>query len=402
MKHKKIIFIFALVAVTLACGQFSIGIEQPTATIDPVGASVQLTLSSSGIITPTPTETSIALPAWLADPEIPSGETLPVLFAGLSYRDDSVWLVDQSGVSRLVMGQPANGSLSPDGTGYLFSSSQNEGEDIFYLNIAAKSIAQWTDTPQIYESGYQWWRGRPGVIVFNFVPEDELGPWYGYLAAFEISTGDYIIIEDQYGSNTTFALSPDGEQIAYLQGAQPVVYTWGAGTVELDMQGMGMNYQSYSSPAWSPDGTKLAFHASGGESDPTSGATLSATVVVDLSSNTAQVLHEFSSYGRRAEPEITWSPNGEWLAVVNPGEVDPNGDPMAMWVLNLNDTNGVFLGFSSGPIWSPDGQYLVYTSWPPIGTDAPHQIQYVETGVWQPITVTELINAYPETWISLP
>jgi dipeptidyl aminopeptidase/acylaminoacyl peptidase len=146
----------------------------------------------------------------------------------------------------------------------------------------------------------------------------------------------------------------------------------------------------------------LAFHASGGESDPNSGAVLRAVVIIDLAANSAEVLHEYDSFGQRGGPEIAWSPDGEWLAVVNPGEIDPSGDPMAMWLLKVTNGDEIFLGFSSNPIWSPEGDYLIYVAWPPIGTEALHQVEYVEAGVWQPVTVTELGDAYPESWIVLP
>lgn len=402
MKLTKYLILFSLLLAALACGQFSVEIEQPTATVDPIEAIVQATLTASAQESQTPAGLPLVNPAWLSDPEIPTGPALPAFLSGLSYRDDSVWLVDQAGVPHLVMGQPAQGELSPDGTGYLFSSSMDAGEDIYYFNMVSQTVSQWTDTPATYESGYRWWPTRPNVIVYNFVPEDQLGPWYGYLSARDITTGDQIVIDGQVGSGSAFALAPDGERIAYLQGTQPMIYTWGMGSVPIDMQALGLGFDSYSAPAWSPDSRQLAFHAAGGESDPTSGAVQNATVIVDLAANTAMVLHEYASYGRRAEPEIAWNPDGQWLAVVNPGEVDPNGDPMAMWVISADGATEIFLGFSSGPIWSPDGDYLIYTSWPPIGTSAAHTVNTIQPGVWEPTPIPQLEGSFLENWIRLP
>jgi hypothetical protein len=369
---------------------------------DAVAASVAATLTAAAPEIPTATPMEEGGPVWLTNPDNPSGPTVPAFLSGLSYRGDSVWLVDQEGVSQMVMGQPADGVLSPDGTGYLFESSQDNGGDIYYYNIAADSVSQWTYTPDIYEGNYKWWPARPNVIVFNYVPKDQLGPWYGYLAAFNIPTSEYIIIDDEIGSGTDFALSPDGEKIAFVQGAQPVIYTWGQGLAELDMESMGLNFTAFASPAFSPDGSRVAFHASGGESNANDGSNPSATVIVDLQANSAEVLHEYRSYGQRGGPELAWSPEGRYLAALNPGEVDAGGEPMALWVFDLETGEEIFLEFSSSPIWSPDGAYLVFMAWPPVGTTGLHQIVYVETGVWEQTAVEGIAGSFLGSWIELP
>jgi Tol biopolymer transport system component len=385
----------------LACTQNNSAVD-PSASNDAIADSVSATLTAIAPESPTATPEPEGGPVWLTNPDNPTGQILPAFFSGLSYRGDSVWLVDQEGVSHLVMGQPTDGALSPDGTGYLFESSQDDGGDIYYYNIAADTVSQWTDTPDAYEGNFKWWPARPNVIVFNYVPADQLGPWYGYLAAFDIPTSEYIIIDDEVGSGSDFALSPDGEKIAFVQGTQPVIYTWGQGLVELDMESMGLTFTSFSFPTFSPDGSKVAFHASGGESNASDGSNPSATVIVDLQSNSAEVLHEYKSYGQRGGPELVWSPDGRYLAVLNPGEVDAGGEPMALWVFDLDTGEEIFLEFSSSPRWSPDGKYLVFMAWPPIGTSEPHQIIYVETGVWEQIPVEGIEGSFLGSWIDLP
>ena len=397
----KFFVLISVIPFITACSQLSPEIET-TPTVDLIAAAVQATLSAAEEITPTLPSMPSVRPAWLEDDSIPTGPTLPPFLAGLTFRDDQVWLVDQAGTSRRAVGQPVNGVLSPDATGFLYASSMNEGEDIFYYNIAAGRVSQWTSTPDTYESGFQWWPARPDTIVFNFVPAEENGPWYGYIGAFNITNSEYIIIDGEYGSGSTFALSPDGERIAFNQASQPVIYTWGQGTVEIDLASLGLNFQSYSSPAWSPDGGQIAYHAAGGGTDPNSGAILNATVIYDLAPNTAQVLHQYSSYGQRGGPEIAWSPDGEWLAVVNPGEIDANGDPMAMWLLNTTSEEEIFMGYSSGPIWSPDGEHLIFTTWNSVGSTDPHKIYYVENGVWEPTVIDELEGSFLAGWIDLP
>ena len=398
MKNKILVVLIMLILAASGCSPAADAAQSEAQ----IAASVSATLTALAPELPAATPTSESIPFWLNSDSGPTGEVLPAFLAGLSYRGDSVWLVDRQGVSHLVMGQPTDGVLSPDGTGYLYESSQDEGGDIYYYNIAADSVSQWTDTPEIYEGNYKWWPARPDVIVFNFVPQKELGPWWGYLAAYDIPTSEYIILDDQVGTGSDFALGPDGERIAYVQGSQPVIYTWGAGMEELDMESLGLTFTSYASPAWSPDGSLLAFHAAGGESSANDGSNPSATVVIDLETSTAEVLHEYKSYGQRGGPELAWSPDGRYLAAVDPGEVDASGEPMALWVFDLETDEEIFLGYSTSPRWSPDGQYLIFMAWPEIGSTDPNQIVFVQAGVWDPVSVDQIEGSFLESWIDLP
>ena len=409
---KKLFILFTTGGMVLACGQLSVGVVTPTATVDPVAAIVNATMEAiepEGLNSELDNDGAVnrddmifgESPVWLTNDQIPTGLTLPQRFAGLVYRKDNVWLVDQVGVSHLVMGQPFELEISPDGTGFLYSSSMNEGEDIYYLNLASGDVSQFTNTPDIFERGYQWWPERNNVIVFNFIPDDRLGPWYGYLGAYDLMTSEYIIIDGEEGSGSAFSLSPDGQRIAFNKGKQPMIYTWGQGSQPIDIEGLGLDYTTFQAPAWSPDGKQIAFFAGGG-GDESSGGNQSATVIINLETNTAKILHQFVSFGQRVGPEIVWHPDGEWLAVLNPGEIDAGSDPMAMWVMRVDGTEEHYFGFSSGMIWSPDGQYMVYIEWPSIGSDEEPQNKLVEFGVWQPAIIDELQGSYIDKWIYLP
>lgn len=406
MKLFRMVFIIGLLLVAAGCGLLpdssQTGYVDPEEIDELVNATLTAIAAEAGPeVTPTIPLPEDVPPAWLEDPTRSEldGQTLPEIFYGLSYVDDAVWLVDKQGVSNLLIGQPANGVISPDGTGYLISSQAPNGEDILYYNIAADQISQWTDTPGLAESGYRWWPERRNVIVYNFVPQDELGPWNGYLAAKDISTGETIIIDDKFGSATNFALSPDGEHIAYLQDRDPAIYTWGAGSELIDMAAFGLDYQSYASPAWSPDGEKLAFHAIGGLAD---GGTRWAVVILDLAAGTAVVIDEYLSFGQRVGPELGFSPDGKWLASVNPGELSEGGQPVTMWVYSLTGVEHANLGFAGPFLWHPEGKYLLYQKWPGVGNSDPHEVILAETGSWTLEAIPGLKGAFPIDWLDLP
>lgn len=404
IRNLRLILSLALLLVISGCGMFSASPDNPGSDPNQIATGVAATLTAIAEQSPdpaagTPAPPEDTRPAWLDDPERITGPTLPPELYGLAYRKDANWLVDRDGISKLFMGQPANGAISPDGTGYLISGQPPTGEDIYYYNIAAGEITQWTDTPNLQEANYHWWPARPNVIVYNFVPVDELGPWYGYLAAFVIPTSETIIIEDTYGSGTTFALSPDGERIAYLQDSQPAIYTWDTGSEPINMAEFGLDYSSYSAPAWSSDGTKLAFHATGQLQDA---GVLSAVIVLDPDAGTAEVLDEYISFGQRVGPELAFSPDGQWLASVNPGEQTADGQPASMWLFPLNGGEPVALGYATSPFWSPDGQYLLYTRWPNVGNSSQHQIIMAEAGSWSGEPVPELAGTFILDWLDLP
>ena len=114
----------------------------------PTATSVQATLDPMEFNTPPTEDFGPVNPVWLEDENTISGRTFPAYLSGLSFRDDSVWLVDQNGVANMVMGQPAAGQLSPDGTGFLFPGSEY-GSDIFYYNMSSGEVKQLTNTPDV-------------------------------------------------------------------------------------------------------------------------------------------------------------------------------------------------------------------------------------------------------------
>jgi len=364
-----------------------------------IAINEQPTPDSMELNTPQSEDVGPISPLWLEDVNTISGRALPAYLSGLTFRDDGVWLVDQNGVAKMVLGQPSSGQLSPDGTGFLFSGSE-QGSDIFYHNMSSGEVKQLTNTPTVQERGYRWWPERSNVIVFNFIPEDEIGPWYGYIGAFDLVTGENIIIDDQHGSGSSYGLSPDGERIAYIEGRQPMIYTWSQGSQPIDFQSMGLEYSSFSAPAWSRDGQLLAFHASNGATEEATGAVGSATLLYDPRDNSVNVLHRYFSHGQRGAPEIAWSPDGEWLAVVNPGEIGDGIGPMALWVMRQDGSEEHHLGFAGPPVWSPDGKYLIYPQWE-MGSSG-HSIVMVEAGVWEPIVVEDLEGSTLDKWIYLP
>lgn len=210
----------------------------------------------------------------------------------------------------------------------------------------------------------------------------------------------------QASSFSGFALSPDGRTIMYDDAGQPIMYIWEEGISRLNMAGYGLNYETYRAPAWSPDGNTVAFYATRPASD--GGPTEAAIVLVDLASGQVRELHPHRTVGQRGGPEIAFSPDGLWLAVVNPGEQSVlNGGPMAMWVLAVNGSEEHYFGFGSGPVWSPTSEKLLFTLWPTPGTgggsfqqDA--HITLVQVSDWTLNEIGPLVGSELLSWYAMP
>jgi dipeptidyl aminopeptidase/acylaminoacyl peptidase len=96
-------------------------------------------------------------------------------------------------------------------------------------------------------------------------------------------------------------------------------------------------------PAWSPDGTRLAYYEDGSI----------ATIKPDGTEH-----HQF--YEQSFDQYPTWSPDGTRIAYVS----DIPGSPDDLWVMNSDGTGRTQLTFSGGirePAWSPDGAQIAFT-----------------------------------------
>jgi Tol biopolymer transport system component len=343
---------------------------------------------------------------WL-EKDRPLGVTLPADLAGLVYDDrDALWLVDEEGRSVQVLGKGYSGVLSPEGAYALYSNDMDQGEDIFLVDLNSEETRQLTDTANIFERSFQWWPERPGTVVYNYAPDDQLGPWSGYLGAVDIESGERIVLDDQSIGYGSFATSPDGRRILYDNASQPMLLIWGQEPIALSTEAWGLDFEGYVEPAWSPDGAKIAFHASRLARSNEGGGVIRALVIVDMESQTARVLHQYTSIGQRGGPDIQWSPNGKWIAVVNFSETGTSPGATTLWVVRADGSGDVNLGYATEPVWSPDGNKLIYTQWP-----APNEqegtymqdahITVVEAGVWQPREIEPLLGYIIKDWIDI-
>lgn len=140
------------------------------------------------------------------------------------------------------------------------------------------------------------------------------------------------------------AWSPNGKEIAYVRG--PYYCVWDdpargcTGPDQLwlmnaDGTGQHLIAAHGITPAWSPDGTKLAY-----------GAPHDVVVIANADGSDPRVV--------TSGLYPAWSPDGHELAVQDHGSI---------WVVSTDGTNRHrVLKNAQAPDWSPDGSQLVYTS----------------------------------------
>jgi len=221
----------------------------------------------------------------------------------------------------------------------------------------------------------------------------------GWLTVAATTGESYQILDGEHDVGPGgFDLSPDGTTIAYGGGDNGWLYHMGTGPEPLlpaDYGLTGSKGVQLGSPAWSPDGTQLAWMVNGGLGED--GAFRMAIAVFDLPRRTHQLLHPYEPMGRGGWPEApVWSPDGRWLAFA-PGPV--NLDEAGVWVVSLNGEEEHYFGFGGTPVWSPDGQWLAFLH---ISEEGVPQLMAAETATWtmRPIDIP-ISNVYLVDWIDL-
>ena len=371
------ILLIIICATTLAaCGTLEVGVEQPPTT-DSSAATVaalatqnaELANRVATLTAPTLTPTREQITAFSALP--------PGLVFGTN---TGLWQVGEDGRPRQILNR-SDVVLSPDGTQALYTTPD---ADLWLIDLTTGAERNLTHTPDRMECCPQWWPARPDTIIFGSWPKDaDLGPSTGFLTTVRVDGSDYRVLSE-HQSNTLPAPAPDGQTIACDQGGTAYLYRWDTGPVPFDPAAYGLPVQRIGSPAWSPDGGRLAWVV-GGDFGQRWRIGLG---VFDLEARTARLLHPFEPRGVGGWPgAAVWSPDGQWLAYAIWPAADPNEEGICVFRADGEEEH--CLGPGGGPVWSPDGRRLAFRR------DSALWLAEAET--WDLLRVAD--DAWPVAWL---
>jgi Tol biopolymer transport system component len=290
-----------------------------------------------------------------------------------------LWRVDADGQPTLLSADP-NANLSPDarqsGIGGQELAFRGDGglvsDDIWIADLSTGKERNLTNEAGRIECCPQWWPTRPDQIIFSSWPAGgaDLGPTVGFLTTVQVDGSDYRVLGERW-SIAHPAPAPDGRTIAYDQEGEAWLYQLDTGAEPFDPEAYGLSVQAMASPAWSPDGERLAWIVSVLDD----GSQRMRIGVFDLQAGTSLLLgHPFEWHVGYWPPAPVWSPDGKWLAYdALPTAASPE---QVLWVYRTDGGEEHFLGMGARPRWSPDGQWLSFNR----GSD----LFLAETGTWQP------------------
>jgi Tol biopolymer transport system component len=207
--------------------------------------------------------------------------------------------------------------------------------------------------------------GANGKITYLALSTDVSDPPAAHLQIWTVNVDGSAatqLTHDDTGNVDHPAFSPDGTKIAYEADGGHVFVMNANGTDPVDLTPGTHADQTYDSPSWSPDGTKLAvLYRDQGDATPEYDvAVISATTPSSSLTNlTAGAGVDSGDPGPGHAGGPVWSPDGTKIAFVR-------GNPWEIWVMNANGSNQHVItnvpDDANSPAWSPDGTKIVFDS----------------------------------------
>ncbi|HEX5602005.1 MAG TPA: S9 family peptidase [Pyrinomonadaceae bacterium] len=254
----------------------------------------------------------------VSDPQIsPDGQWVAYTVSATDAKDDKstshIWMVniDGSNDRQITFSSESENSprWSPDGKYISFTSSRPgkaRGNQVWLLDRNGGEAMQLTEIKGRLQ-GHEWSPDskRLALVIGDPDPEAEPGPSPQPGATPRVPKP---IVIDRY------RYKQDGAGYL-LSGRHTYVYIYDVATKKLDR--LTKSKWDESSPAWSPDGTRIAFMSNHGE-DPDREPSAQLFVAEAKAGSTEKALTTETIRANRGRPE--WSPDSKWIAFTDTDE----------------------------------------------------------------------------------
>ena len=303
------------------------------------------------------------------DPQLsPDGKWVAYVVATTDTKEDKssahIWLASMDGTNdrQITFGNESESSprWSPDGKYISFTSSRPgkaRGNQVWLLDRAGGEAQQLTETKGRLQ-GYEWSPDskRLALVIGDPDPESEPtpSPQPGTTATPRVPKP---IVIDRY------RYKQDGQGYL-LSGRRSYIYLFDVATKKLDRLTTAKFDES--SPAWSPDSTRIAFMSNHGD-DPDRDPSAQLYVVDAKPGSIEKALTTVANRAGRSRPE--WSPDSKWIAFLEGDEKKFGAYSMDHISLVATDGTGTPTRFKatedldrgvSTPRFTADGKTLTF------------------------------------------
>src|SRR5215510_11200309 len=250
------------------------------------------------------------------DPQVsPDGKLVAYVVGTTDAKEDKsnshIWMVgiDGNNDRQMTFSSESENSprWSPDGKYLSFTSSRPgkaRGNQVWLLDRAGGEAFQLTELKGRLQ-GYEWSPDakRLALLIGDPDPEAEPGPSPQPGATATPRVPKPIVID-------RYRFKQDGQGYL-LSGRHTYIYLFDVATKKLDRLTNGKWDES--SPAWSPDGTRIAFMSNHSD-DPDRDSSAQLYVAEAKSGATEKPLTPATTRAGRSRPE--WSPDSKWVAFI--------------------------------------------------------------------------------------